>query len=125
MLSWSEVQAMTDVETESLPAMCMIQRASSSDDPSGGRAKSYTEDPTPVRCDVTPATQEEEIYGDREVTTGEYVITLPAGNRLKADDRIRLLPGPLIESDIIYEIIAPGVGDPYETAVEMVGRLVD
>lgn len=125
MLSWGEVQAMTDIETASLPAQCIIQRATTGTDESGGRDITFTEDPTPVQCDVTPATQSEEIYGDREVTEGEYVITLPAGNRLKADDRIKLLPGPLIEAAIIYEIVEPGIGDPYETAVEMIGRLVD
>ena len=129
-LTPAQVDAMAAIEESSLPARCVISRATLTDDPTGGGSRGYTDDSGTVPCDVVPVTDSESvgISSGRETAVSQYIITIPRNNELKSADQIKLVT--VDENDDItavqakFEIIQPGTFDPLETAIEIVGKLV-
>jgi len=129
-ISQSDIDWMAETEESTLPARCIISRSNTDADQTGGGDRSYTDDDDSIACDVVPLTDSESvgIASGRESSVSQYVITIPRNNEVKSTDQIKLVNvddnDEITETLAKFEIVQPGTFDPLETAIEIVGKLV-
>jgi hypothetical protein len=128
MLRPDEIQRMQAVEVSSLQGVCRILRAATVRDRSAGTETIYVPESTTVVCDVVPTRDVYRNLGSKENSVNNFIATFPPGTRLDGNDRFRLeavAQGSVpLSKHLTYEVIEPGVGDPIETAVEVLVSMV-
>lgn len=129
-LSEADIESMTKNETDSFPGWCRMVPAVDTQDETGADIRTY---PTPgpvIRCDIVPLSEDEyaNASASREEVLNTYIISLPAHTETKSTDRVQAVSVDenYAFTAVLYqfEIVQPGLADPIETGIEVLGQLV-
>ena len=100
MLSAADLTAMQATAQLTLVTACTIQRKTSTSDGGGGFTDSWTALSTPNCCIApVPTRYEQTVTDSREELISRWLITLPAGQDIRIEDRI-------VANGITYEVLA-------------------
>ncbi len=91
MLNEGELEAMRETVEGSLPDTCTIKRKAVTDDGQGGQTEAWSDLATGVACRLSPLSSQIDNEGeveDRVATTKFRLVTLPASQDIKVEDRV-------------------------------------
>jgi hypothetical protein len=115
MLSTSDLEGMRETMLDSLPDVCSISRYDLVSDGAGGHTQDVA-DPELVECRVSPlrltrsSMNAEIVEVERVVTQNLWLITMPHGVDIRADDRIGhngMAGDPVARWFEVVEVLSP------------------
>jgi hypothetical protein len=92
LLTAGELAAMRATADAALPDTCTISRPALVSDGAGGQTSTYSQVGGTIACRLSPAgvgTQSDEMeLADRDTSTTDWIVTLPAGTDVGEKDRV-------------------------------------